>query len=56
MNPNQPSHKINTPIVTSGIEDAANGFNGAGSPFLVNLPNLGPSKIAPAKAAAPPVE
>ena len=38
------------------MEDAANGFTGAGSPFLLNLPSLGPSRIAPAKAAAPPVE
>ena len=47
---------MNTPIVTNGIEDAAKGFKGAGEPDLVNLPNLGPIIIAPAKAAAPPVE
>ena len=32
LNPNQPSHKINTPIVTKGIEDAAKGFTGEGAP------------------------
>ena len=56
LNPNQPSHNINTPIVTNGIEEAANGLSGAGAPDLVNLPSLGPIIIAPAKAAAPPVE
>ena len=56
LNPNQPSHKINTPIVTNGIDEAAKGFNGAGSPFFLNLPILGPKRIAPANAAAPPVE
>ena len=25
LNPNQPNHRINTPIVTNGIEDAAKG-------------------------------
>ena len=39
-----------------GIDDAAKGLSGAGDPDLVNLPNLGPISIAPAKAAAPPVE
>ena len=56
LNPNQPSHKMNTPNVTNGIDDAAKGLSGAGAPDLVNLPNLGPISIAPAKAAAPPVE
>ena len=40
----------------NGIDEAANGFIGAGAPDLVNLPNLGPNNNAPAKAAAPPVE
>ena len=44
------------PIVTNGIDDAANGLSGAGAPDFVNLPSLGPIIIAPAKAAAPPVE
>ena len=56
LNPNQPNQRTNTPRVTSGIDEAANGFNGAGAPDLVNLPNLGPIIIAPANAAAPPVE
>jgi hypothetical protein len=56
LNPNQPNQRTNTPKVTNGIEDAANGFNGAGAPDLVNLPSLGPIIIAPANAAAPPVE
>ena len=56
LNPNQPSHKINTPIVTNGIDDAAKGLSAAASPFLVNRPSLGPKIIAPASAAAPPVE
>ena len=56
LNPNQPNHKIKTPIVTRGIEDAANGLIGVASPYLVNLPNLGPKRSAPARAAAPPVE
>ena len=56
LKPNQPNHRMNTPIVTSGIEEAANGFTGLGAPAFANLPILGPSNIAPAKAAAPPVE
>ena len=56
LNPNQPNHRMNTPSVTNGIDDAAKGLSGAGAPDLVNLPNLGPISIAPAKAAAPPVE
>ena len=56
LKPNQPNHKINIPIVTNGIDEAAKGFNGAGEPDFVNLPNLGPKIIAPANAAAPPVE
>ena len=47
---------MNTPTVTNGIDDAANGFKGAGDPDFVNLPYLGPKTIAPANAAAPPVE
>ena len=42
LNPNQPNHKINTPIVTSGIEDAAKGLRAFGSPLLSNLPFLAP--------------
>ena len=42
--------------MTNGIDEAAKGFNGAGSPFFLNLPILGPKRIAPANAAAPPVE
>ena len=30
LNPNQPNHKINTPTVTNGIEDAANGCKAFG--------------------------
>ena len=56
MKPNQPNHKINTPIVTNGIDEAANGLIGATPPDFVNRPSLGPIIIAPAKAAAPPVE
>ena len=47
---------MNTPIVTKGIEDAAKGLTGEGVPCFVNLPSLGPNSIAPASAAAPPVE
>ena len=39
---------MNVPRVTNGIEEGANGAMFAGSPDSVNLPNLGPSKIAPA--------
>ena len=56
LNPNQPSHRINTPIVTNGIEDAANGLTGVAPPDFENLPILGPKMLAPANAAAPPVE
>ena len=56
MNPNQPNHKINTPTVTNGIEEAAKGLIAFASPLLPNLPYLAPSNIIPAKAAAPPVE
>ena len=56
LNPNQPNHNTNTPIVTNGIDDAANGWIAFGLPLLSNLPNLGPSIIIPASAAAPPVE
>ena len=56
LNPNQPSHKINTPTVTNGTDDAANGFIGLAAPDLSNLPVLAPKRIAPANAAAPPVE
>ena len=38
---------MNVPNVTNGIEDAANGFSGAGAPDLVNLPSLGPNIKAP---------
>ena len=54
LNPNQPNQSINTPKVANGIDDAANGAKGLSSPFAVNLPALGPSIIAPARAAAPP--
>ena len=47
---------MNTPTVAKGIEDAAKGFKAAGDPDLLNLPYLGPKTIAPANAAAPPVE
>ena len=40
LNPNQPNHKTKIPSVTSGIEEAANGFTGAASPDFVNLPVL----------------
>ena len=56
LKPNQPNHNTNTPSVTSGIDEAANGLIGVASPDFVNLPSLGPIMIAPAKAAAPPVE
>ena len=39
-----------------GIDDAAKGLSAAASHFLVNRPSLGPKIIAPASAAAPPVE
>ena len=48
LNPNQPNHKINTPIVTNGIDEAAKGFRGAGAPDFLNLPSRGPIIIAPA--------
>ena len=53
LNPNQPSQRMKTPRVTSGIDDAAKGLIAAASPFLVNRPSLGPKIIAPASAAAP---
>ena len=56
LNPNQPNQSTKTPNVTNGIDDAANGLIAAASPFLLNLPSLGPKIIAPANAAAPPVE
>ena len=56
MNPNPPNHRINTPIVTSGIEEAAKGLIALASPLLPNLPYLAPNYIIPASAAAPPVE
>ena len=54
LNPNQPIQRINTPSVASGIEELAKGSIGAASPDSLNLPNLGPSNIAPANAAAAP--
>ena len=54
LNPNHPSHKINTPSVAKGIEELAKGSIALGSPVSVNLPSLGPRSIAPASAAAPP--
>jgi len=47
---------MKTPIVTSGIEEAAKGLIAFASPLLPNLPYLAPNNIIPAKAAAPPVE
>ncbi len=56
LNPNQPNQSTKTPIVTKGIDDAAKGLIGVGTPAFVNLPYRGPSIIIPASAAAPPVE
>ena len=42
---------MNVPAVARGIEELANGTNFPPSSYL---PNLGPSTIAPARAAAPP--
>ena len=47
---------MNTPTVTKGIDEAANGLIGLAAPDLSNLPVLAPNNIAPANAAAPPVE
>ena len=54
LNPNHPNHKINTPSVASGIDELAKGAIALASPVSENLPSRGPSKIAPANAAAPP--
>ena len=43
-------------MVTKGIDEAAKGLIGVGTPDFVNQPYLGPSIIMPASAAAPPVE
>ena len=53
LNPNHPSHRMNTPRVTTRIFD---GGVGLALPSLRNLPSLGPSTITPASAAHPPVE
>ena len=53
MNPNQPSQSMNVPNVARGMLDAGIGVD---VPSAANLPILGPIIIAPAKAAAPPVE
>ena len=54
LNPNQPNQSINTPSVANGIEEAAKGAIAFTPPPEVNLPDLAPSTIAPARAAAPP--
>ena len=51
LKPNQPSHKMNTPNVASGIDELAKGTS---FPSPSNRPKRGPKIMAPAKAAAPP--
>ena len=51
LNPNHPNQSMNVPAVARGIEELANGTS---FPPWSYLPNLGPSTIAPARAAAPP--
>ena len=53
LKPNQPSHKMNTPNVDSGIDELAKGTS---FPSPSNRPKRGHKRMAPAKAAAPPVE
>ena len=53
LKPNQPSQRMNTPSVTSGILEAGVART---VPSSRNFPSLGPTKITPARAAQPPVE
>ena len=41
-------------MLARGIDELAKGSIGAASPLSVKRPNLGPKRIAPAKAAAAP--
>ena len=50
LNPNQPNHSNNTPIVASGMLCPGIGF----IPDFVYLPRRGPSNIAPTRAPHPP--
>ena len=52
LNPNQPNHKIKHPIAASGILCPGIVF---GLPSALYFPNLGPSTIAAARAANPPM-
>ena len=52
LKPNQPSHRMNTPSVTSTTLD---GGVARTPPSLRNLPSLGPTTRMPARAAQPPV-
>src|SRR6188768_3973744 len=53
LNPNQPSHKTSTPMVTKGMLDPGMGFN---SPRLPYFPRRGPKSHTPTSAAQPPTE
>ena len=52
LKPNQPSHRISTPRVTTSTLDGGVGLT---VPFLRNLPSRGPMISTPARAAQPPV-
>ena len=52
LNPNQPSHRISTPRVTTSTLDGGVDLT---LPFLRNLPSRGPMTSRPASAAQPPV-
>ena len=51
LNPNQPSHRINTPKAASGILEPGIGLT---DPFAPYFPFLGPSNVTTPKAAAAP--
>src|SRR3989338_6356715 len=53
LNPNQPSHRTNVPIVARLRLCPGIGFI---EPSSLYFPNLGPSIITPANAAQPPIE
>ena len=53
LNPNQPSHRMNTPRIVIGMEWPGIGRGMRPGPYL---PRRGPRNMAPMSAAQPPVE
>src|SRR6056297_513799 len=53
LNPNHPSHRINTPRAANGMLWPRIGRI---APFFPYFPSLGPNTMAPASAAHPPTE